>query len=84
MKAAVNIPVVAVGLILEFEQAEAVVSTGYADLVALARTLLYDPRWPWHAAAHFGAQVNAPAQNLRSQPRRHPNLLVQTEPRGLG
>jgi 2,4-dienoyl-CoA reductase-like NADH-dependent reductase (Old Yellow Enzyme family) len=34
---------------------------GDADLIALARTILYNPRWPWHAAAHFGAQVKAPA-----------------------
>ena len=47
-------PVVAVGLITEFEQAEAIVSTGDADLIALARAILFDPRWPWHAAAHLG------------------------------
>ncbi len=51
MKQAVSIPVIAVGLITEFEQAEAILGTGDADLIALARGLLYDPRWPWHAAA---------------------------------
>src|SRR5215831_6692243 len=76
VKAAVGIPVVAVGLITEFEQAEAIVMTGDADMIALARSILYDPRWPWHAAAHFGATVRAPSQYLRSQPARFPNLLV--------
>ena len=75
VKAAVKIPVVAVGLISEFEQAEAIVSTGDADLVALARAILYNPRWPWHAAAHFGANVVAPNQYLRSQPARYRNLF---------
>jgi 2,4-dienoyl-CoA reductase-like NADH-dependent reductase (Old Yellow Enzyme family) len=75
VKQAVSIPVVAVGLITEFEQAEAILGTGDADLVALARGLLYDPRWPWHAAAHFGAQVAAPNQYLRSQPRQFPDLF---------
>jgi 2,4-dienoyl-CoA reductase-like NADH-dependent reductase (Old Yellow Enzyme family) len=75
VKAAVTIPVVAVGLITEFEQAEAIVGTGDADLIALARTILYDPRWPWHAAAHFGARVQAPSQYLRSQPRQFPTLF---------
>ena len=75
VKRAVNIPVVAVGLITGFEQAEAVVGTGDADLVALARGILYDPRWPWHAAAELGGQVAAPPQYLRSQPRRHPDLF---------
>jgi 2,4-dienoyl-CoA reductase-like NADH-dependent reductase (Old Yellow Enzyme family) len=39
-----RMPVVAVGLITEFEQAEAIVGTGDADLIALARTILYNPR----------------------------------------
>ncbi len=75
VKAKVGIPVVAVGLITEYDHAEAIVANGDADLVALARAMLYDPRWPWHAAAHLGASVKAPAQYLRSQPRRFPNLF---------
>ena len=75
VKIATGLPVVAVGLITDFEQAEAIVSTGDADLIALARAILYDPRWPWHAAAHFGATVKAPNQYLRSQPRRYPKLF---------
>ena len=68
VKQAVGLPVVAVGLITEFDQAEAILQAGDADLIALARALLYNPRWPWHAAAHFGAHVRAPDQYLRSQP----------------
>ncbi len=64
-----GLPTIAVGLITEPEQAEAIVAGGQADLVALARGLLYDPRWPWHAAARLGAQVEAPHQYWRSQPR---------------
>jgi len=75
VKAAVNMPVIAVGLITEFEQAEAIVATGDADMIALARAILFDPRWPWHAAAHLGAHVRAPQQYLRSQPRRFPELF---------
>jgi len=59
---------IAVGLITEPEQAEAIVSSGQADMVALARAMLYDPRWPWHAAAKLGAMVEAPKQYLRSKP----------------
>ena len=78
VKAAIRIPVIAVGLITGFEQAEAIISTGDADLVALARGVLYDPRWPWHAAAYFGTRVKAPAQYLRSQPSRYPGLLEES------
>ena len=75
VKAATNLPTVAVGLITGYDQAEAVIGTGDADFVALARTILYDPRWPWHAAAHLGATVKAPKQYLRSQPSRHRHLF---------
>jgi 2,4-dienoyl-CoA reductase-like NADH-dependent reductase (Old Yellow Enzyme family) len=75
VKHATRMPVIAVGLITEFEQAEAIVGTGDDDLIALARTILYNPRWPWHAAAHFGAHVKAPDQYLRSQPRQYRDLF---------
>jgi 2,4-dienoyl-CoA reductase-like NADH-dependent reductase (Old Yellow Enzyme family) len=75
VKQAVDMPVVAVGLITDFDQAEAIVGTGDADMIALARGILYDPRWPWHAAAHLGAAVKAPNQYLRSQPRQFKTLF---------
>ncbi|MEN6585723.1 MAG: NADH:flavin oxidoreductase/NADH oxidase [Sulfuricella sp.] len=68
---------IAVGLITEADQAETIVSSGQADMVALARGMLYDPRWPWHAAAKLGAQVDAPKQYWRSQPREFKNLFKQ-------
>ena len=76
VKSAMRMPVVAVGLITGFEQAEAIVGTGDADLIALARTMLYEPRWPWHAAAALGGHVRAPKQYLRSQPAQFKNLFV--------
>jgi 2,4-dienoyl-CoA reductase-like NADH-dependent reductase (Old Yellow Enzyme family) len=69
------LPTIAVGLITEAEQAEAIIAGGQADMVALARGMLYDPRWPWHAAARLGARVAAPPQYLRCQPREHPDLF---------
>ncbi|KTT73066.1 NADH:flavin oxidoreductase/NADH oxidase [Sphingomonas endophytica] len=75
VKQAISIPVVAVGLISDHQHAEAIVGTGDADAIALARTILYDPRWPWHAAATLDARVKAPAQYLRSQPRQYRHLF---------
>jgi 2,4-dienoyl-CoA reductase-like NADH-dependent reductase (Old Yellow Enzyme family) len=75
IKQAVTMPVMAVGLITEPNQAEAIVATGDADMVALARGILFEPTWPWRAAAQLGAQVHAPKQYLRSQPRRYGNLF---------
>ncbi len=76
VKQAVAIPVIAVGLITEPQQAEAIVADGKADAVALARAMLYDPRWPWHAAAALGAKVRAPKQYWRSQPREFKDLFL--------
>ncbi|HZI83687.1 MAG TPA: NADH:flavin oxidoreductase/NADH oxidase [Casimicrobiaceae bacterium] len=69
IRRAASIATMAVGLITEATQAEAIVAAGDADLVALARAMLWDPRWPWHAAAVLGAQVVAPQQYWRSAPR---------------
>lgn len=77
VKQAVGMPVVAVGLITDFDHAEAIVANGDADCIALARGILYDPRWPWHAAAHLGASASAPPQYLRSQPRQFKSLLTK-------
>lgn len=75
IKNVVQIPVVAVGLITEPLHAEAIIANGDADLVALARTILYDPRWPWHAAAALGAQVHAASQYLRCQPSQYKQMF---------
>ncbi len=79
VKAAVGIPVIAVGLITEPRQAEEIVSAGSADAVALARAMLYDPRWPWHAAAELGATVAAPPQYWRCQPHGLKHLFDRAE-----
>jgi 2,4-dienoyl-CoA reductase-like NADH-dependent reductase (Old Yellow Enzyme family) len=68
IKKNVHIPVIAVGLITEPLHAQSIIQENHADLVGIARGMLYDPRWPWHAAAQLGEQINAPKQYLRSQP----------------
>jgi 2,4-dienoyl-CoA reductase-like NADH-dependent reductase (Old Yellow Enzyme family) len=71
VKAAVQIPVITVGLITDPAHAEQIVKDGQADVVALARGFLHDPRWPWRAAAHLGGTVVPPRQLLRCLPRGH-------------
>ncbi|WP_431015412.1 NADH:flavin oxidoreductase/NADH oxidase [Bradyrhizobium pachyrhizi] len=75
VKSESGLPTIAVGLITEPDQAEAIVADGQADAVALGRGVLYDPHWPWHAAAALGGQVDAPRQYWRSQPSRHKALF---------
>jgi 2,4-dienoyl-CoA reductase-like NADH-dependent reductase (Old Yellow Enzyme family) len=69
IKKATNMPTMAVGLITEPSHAEEILQAGDADMIALARGALYDPRWGWHAAATLGATVQAPSQYWRCQPR---------------
>ncbi len=50
----------AVGLIVAPAQAEEIVASGKADMVAIARAFLDEPRWGWHAADALGATVQFP------------------------
>ena len=79
IRGATSIPVIAVGLITEAKQAEAIIKSHDADLVAMARAMLWDPRWPWHAAATLGAQIHAPKQYWRSAPRDLPNVIAHAK-----
>jgi len=75
IKQEAGIATIAVGLITEPEQAEAIIAAGDADAVALGRAMLYDPRWPWHAAATLGAQVPVARQYWRAPPQGVKNLI---------
>ena len=68
IRAQAGVATMAVGLITEPAQAEHILREGQADCVALGRAMLYDPRWPWHAAAALGAQVDAPPPYWRAAP----------------
>ncbi|MEJ8857761.1 NADH:flavin oxidoreductase/NADH oxidase [Variovorax robiniae] len=70
-----GLPTIAVGLITDARQADAIVANGQADFVAIARAILFEPHWPWRAAAELGATVEAPQQYWRSQPREMKGLF---------
>jgi 2,4-dienoyl-CoA reductase-like NADH-dependent reductase (Old Yellow Enzyme family) len=59
-----------VGMITRARQAEDIVARGRADMVAIARAMMDDPRWAWHAARELGAET-AYAPNYQ---RCHPSL----------
>ena len=76
---ATTMKVIAVGQITQARQAETIVRSGQADMVALARGMLYDPRWVWHAAQELGAEAAYPPQYARC----HPGLQGMPIPAGL-
>ncbi|MCB4825073.1 NADH:flavin oxidoreductase/NADH oxidase [Roseicella aerolata] len=49
-----EIMTMAVGLIVHADHAESILQEGRADLIALARELLYNPNWPMDAAQKLG------------------------------
>ena len=75
VKAHAALPTIAVGLITEAAQAEGVLQRGDADLVALARAFLYNPRWGWHAAAQLQAHTAAWPQYWRCPPKEAAGLF---------
>ncbi|SFT89527.1 NADH:flavin oxidoreductase/NADH oxidase [Mesorhizobium sp. YR577] len=63
-----GIPTRAVGLIDMPRQADAIITEGKADMVAVARALIADPRWPWRAAATLGHEFHPAPQLARGEP----------------
>jgi NADPH2 dehydrogenase len=78
IKAATALNVIGVGLITAPRQAEEIVAAGQADMVSLARAMLYDLRWGWHAAAELGATIDAPPQYWRSPPHEYKDVFRNT------
>ena len=72
-----DIPVRAVGMIVNAKQAEAIVAEGKADMIAMARAFLDDPHWGWHAAQTLGAEVMRPVQYARVGPALWPGAALR-------
>jgi 2,4-dienoyl-CoA reductase-like NADH-dependent reductase (Old Yellow Enzyme family) len=68
IRAETGLVTMAVGLITEPAQAEAIVAGGQADLIAMARAMMDDPRWAWHAARALGAETAYSPRYVRCSP----------------
>ncbi|MEO5861079.1 MAG: oxidoreductase, partial [Burkholderiales bacterium] len=68
VKRETGMPVIAVGMISHPRQAEEIVASGKADMVAIARAMMDNPRWAWHAARELGAETAYAAQYQRCHP----------------
>jgi NADPH2 dehydrogenase len=58
----------AVGYIADPSLAEGIIARGDADMVAIGRGFLDDPRWAWHAAQALGAAISYPPQYEKTRP----------------
>ncbi len=75
VRARVDIPTMAVGLITEAKHAEEIISSGKADMIALARGAMWDPRWAWHAAEELGAEADYAPKTMACHPKLRPFLF---------
>jgi 2,4-dienoyl-CoA reductase-like NADH-dependent reductase (Old Yellow Enzyme family) len=64
-----------VGLIAQASQAEEIVASGKADMVAIARGAIYDPRWAWHAAEELGVETEYAPKYRAGHPSLRPQLF---------
>ena len=75
IRRASGIRTMAVGMINDPQKAEEIVSSGKADIVAIDRGMLYDPRWAWHAAEVLRVEAYYPSQYLRCRPSAWPQAF---------
>jgi 2,4-dienoyl-CoA reductase-like NADH-dependent reductase (Old Yellow Enzyme family) len=70
-----GLPIWAVGMITDPHQAEEIVAGGSADMVALARGVMFNPRWAWHAAEALGAETAYSRMYARCHPSSWPQVF---------
>ncbi|MGD9538281.1 MAG: NADH:flavin oxidoreductase/NADH oxidase [Alphaproteobacteria bacterium] len=71
-----GIVTMAVGMIADPRAADRIVAAGEADLVALARGFLDDPRWAWHAAEALDEELAVVVQYERARPKLWPGARL--------
>ncbi len=72
-----GIKTMTVGLITSAKQAEDIIATGQADLVALGRGVMYDPRWSWHAAEELGVSIPFAPKMMACHPSMRPQVFTK-------
>lgn len=77
IKRATGLPTMTVGMIRDPELANNIIADGKADMVALARGVMYDPRWAWHAALALGGEVPYPEKYARCRPEAWPQAFPE-------
>jgi len=75
VRAEADIATWTVGMITRARQAEAIIAEGKADMVALARGMMYDPRWAWHAAEELGVETSYSRMYARCEPSQWPQVF---------
>jgi 2,4-dienoyl-CoA reductase-like NADH-dependent reductase (Old Yellow Enzyme family) len=75
-----GLPTMSVGLITGAHEAEDIVASGKADLIAMARNAMYDPRWPIHAAMELGVEPPFAPRMMPAHPKMRPMIFPDYKP----
>lgn len=78
VEAATGVPTMAVGMIRDPKLAEGLIASGKVSMIAMARGLLYEPKWPWRAAFELGEEAPMPAQHARGFPTKWRQAFPET------
>jgi 2,4-dienoyl-CoA reductase-like NADH-dependent reductase (Old Yellow Enzyme family) len=70
-----GIPTMSVGLIASPRLCEDIVASGKADFVVMARGMMWDPRFAWHAAEELGAEAPYAPKYMACHPSMRPQLF---------
>ena len=70
-----------VGLIADAHVAEEIIASGQADMIAIARGAIYDPRWAWHAAEELGVETEYAPKYRAGHPSLRPQLFPNRQPK---
>ena len=77
VRAGTGMATMAVGMIREATHAESIIASGQADMIAIGRGMLNDPRWPWHAAEELGVQIEVTPAYIRAATRTGRNAYAR-------
>jgi len=81
IKPHVKMPIMTVGMITDAHQADSIIQQGQADMVAIGRGMLYNPRWSWHAATALNYEINFPNQYMRCKPALIDDIFADKKPK---
>jgi len=70
-----GMPTMSVGLITDPRQAEDIIAFGQADMIAIARGAMWNPRFAWHAAEELGAETAYAPKMMACHPKMRPQVF---------
>jgi len=75
VKKEAGLPTMCVGLITSPRECEDFIASGKTDFVVLARGMMWNPRFAWHAAEELGAEAPYAPKYMACHPKMRPQIF---------